>query len=449
MSRPASERNQLPSIAHVEVAGSWGGSVLCLELYLRHCNPGVLNHHALFYKLPPAEQQHNLSQPWPVTELGLPAPAASAAQAGGSRSKLRSLLARVPRLRAFLIEIRAALTAVARIPDAIRLARVFRSGGYDLIHSNNNFDYQVPTVIGAWLARKPLVAHVRTPRPLNGWRRLLSRIPVQLIAINQAVADDLKRQKINTPIVICHDPCEEPVASPEKVREVRRELLGSSGEILVGSVCRLEAWKGIDDLLAAARALRGAWPRVRYVVVGSGSAEQQFRELAAQWELLDIVHFAGYQRDSYAYSAACDIFVNASRVEGGPLVVLEAMMLGLPVVSSRVGMVPEWITNGQEGLIVEPSDPAALAEALQSLFRDPGKRQAMGARAAARARGFGDPEARARELDQVFSDLLGNLGRGEQPSCDSTDSAPVYPEQAVMPNEARRPIAAGGQSSRG
>jgi glycosyltransferase involved in cell wall biosynthesis len=446
--RSRSDNHRLPSIAHVEVAGSWGGSVLCLELYLRHCNPAALNHHALFYKQPPTEQQHNLSQPWPVTELGLPAPTASSTGPGGSRRALRGVLARVPRLRAFLREIHVALKALADIPRAIRLARVFRAGGYDLVHSNNNFDYQVPTLLGAWLARKPVVAHVRTPRPLNWWRRRLSRIPVQLIAINQAVADDLLRQKIKTPIVICHDPCAEPVAAPERVRGVRRELVVGGGEVLIGAVCRLEAWKGIDDLLETARLLRVSWPCVRYVVVGSGAAGQHFRELAAQWGLLDIVRFAGYQRDPHAYAAACDIFVNASRVEGGPLVVLEAMMLGLPVVSTRVGMVPEWITHGEDGLIVAPSDPRALAQALETLLRDAAMRRTLGERAARRARRLGDPVVRARELDQVFRDLLRNLGHGEQSSRELETSRRMHPEQLVMSNERRSLIPAERSASR-
>lgn len=81
--------------------------------------------------------------------------------------------------------------------------------------------------------------------------------------------------------------------------------------------------------------------------------------------------FAGYQPRPLDYMAASDIFVLPSLSEGMPLVVLEAMSMGLPVVSTRVGAVPDLIEDGRSGILVPPGDPDAIATAVERLGNAP------------------------------------------------------------------------------
>lgn len=395
-----------PLIAHVEVGGSLGGSTISLGGYLKYRDAKRFRHELLFYQVPP-DSESVVNGRWPLIDLGLSIPPQSSHDhdKGRARHWIRTFLVTCPRLRAPLGIVREGWQLLARLPEAIRLARYFRQRGYALIHCNNSFTYQIPTVVAAWLARRPLVSHFRTLRRLTPWQRWLARRPVCIVAINRQVAEDLRRQGIRTSVSVCHDPVERPNVSTEHSSALRRVLLGK-GTILVGTVTRLEDGKGIEDLLTAARSLLNQWPDVRYVIVGDGSRADVFKRLAGDWGLRSQVHFAGFQSNVFEYYPCFDVFVCPSHAEGGPLVVLEAMLTGKPVVATSVGWVSELIRDGKNGLVVSPNDPTALARAIESLLRNPSARQAMGARAAASVRELCDPAIQARRLDELFAQVL-------------------------------------------
>ena len=399
----------VPCIAHVEVGGSMGGSVLRLGAYLKHCDPKAFRHEVLFYQRP-AGSEAVFDDRWAVIDLGYAVPPQSGSEGEPARRWARSFLAHRPRLQAWVGLVRGGWKLLASIPRAVRLARYFRRRGYDLIHCNNSFTYQIPTVLAAWLACKPLVSHFRTIRPLTPLERWLSWRPLTILAVAQEVADDLTRQRVRAPVIVCPNPRELPTASAENVAALRRELLGE-GKALVGTVTRLEDKKGIEDLLAAAHLLRSRWPGVRYVIVGDGSKAEAFKQLAAERDLLDRVRFEGFRSNVFDYYACMDVLVCPSLVEGASGVVLEAMLMSRPVVATRVGWVPELIQYGENGLIVKPSDSQGLALAIESLLADPPRRQAMGAWAALSAKRFCDPVAQARTLDEEFARALSRQPR--------------------------------------
>ena len=97
------------------------------------------------------------------------------------------------------------------------------------------------------------------------------------------------------------------------------------------------------------------------------------------------MHLLGKRDDVARCLAASDIFVMASRWEGNPLAVMEAMASGLPVVGTAVGGVPDLVESGQHGILVPPGEPAALAGAMEFLCRNPETRRSMGAAARERA----------------------------------------------------------------
>jgi glycosyltransferase involved in cell wall biosynthesis len=401
---------QMPRIVHVEVGGSAGGSVLRLCAYLKHCEAGRFQHEVFFYQRPPSLESI-LDVRQPITELGFSVPSESRPDDKGLRTSARTFLAAWPRLFAFITGVRRSWQLVVSLPRALRLAAHFRRGAYDLIHCNNSFTYQVPTVLGAWIARKPLVSHFRTIRPLTLFDRWLSRLPRTIVAIDEEVADNLKRQGVGTPIVICHNPREKPSASAENAAALRRGLL-EQGTALVGTVSRLEEGKGIEDLLAAAHLLRDTWPCVRYVIVGDGSKAEELRKLATEYGLAERVHFAGYRTNVFDYYACMDIFVCPARIPGLSGVTVEAMLMGRPTITTRAGWASELVRDGDTALIVNPGDRHMLAEAIGSLLGDPGLRQAMSTRAAVRVQALCNPIGHVKELEEVFTRaLLGTTDR--------------------------------------
>ncbi len=138
--------------------------------------------------------------------------------------------------------------------------------------------------------------------------------------------------------------------------------------------------KGIDILLPALATLTAADLRWRAIVGGNGAVEEA-RARAEALGIADHIHFPGWvgEEDVSRYMREADIFTLPSRAENQPLSILEAMAHGLPVVSTRVGAIPEQVLDGESGLLVPPGDVQALADALARLVRDAGLRTAMGA----------------------------------------------------------------------
>jgi glycosyltransferase involved in cell wall biosynthesis len=109
-----------------------------------------------------------------------------------------------------------------------------------------------------------------------------------------------------------------------------------------------------------------------------GSELPRLRALAADGDLQAHVLFLGHRDEIYDVLRAFDVFVLSSDHEGLPMVLLEAFALGLPMVGSRVGGIPEVVQEGVSGILVERGAPEALAEAVCHLLADPGLRERMG-----------------------------------------------------------------------
>ena len=165
------------------------------------------------------------------------------------------------------------------------------------------------------------------------------------------------------------------------------------------------------DALTLVRALAAVPGRpFTALLVGDGpdrpSVEAEVRRLGLQ----DAVALAGTRDDVPELLARADVFALSSRSEGAPLSILEAMAAGLPVVSSRVGGVPELVVDGETGLLVPPGDPAAMAVALGRLVADAGLRYRLGAAGRERAqRCFDLRRQRCAHLD-CYTRELGRRG---------------------------------------
>jgi sugar transferase (PEP-CTERM/EpsH1 system associated) len=185
---------------------------------------------------------------------------------------------------------------------------------------------------------------------------------------------------------------------------------------LIGTVGRLSEVKRQDVLLRAFARVRQAVPKAHLVLVGDGPLLSELQSLAAALDVADAVHFAGYQPHSGPFLRAMDVFALTSRSEGMPQAVLEASVIGLPVVASRVGGLPEVIEEGATGLMFPPGDDAALASALCDLLSDPVRRQALGSAARARVETKFSVARMANDYHRDFLRLLEARGRGTTPA---------------------------------
>jgi glycosyltransferase involved in cell wall biosynthesis len=158
-----------------------------------------------------------------------------------------------------------------------------------------------------------------------------------------------------------------------------------SGRMLLG-VGRLVEQKGYDTLVRALPAIRAAHPDAVLVIVGEGPLRRPLMRLAADLGVADALHLPGRSGDVAAWMRRAEVFVHPCRWEGFGLVVLEAMLLGLPIVATRVSALPELIEHPVSGILVEPDNDATLAAAAIELLGEASRRTALGAAAQQRAR---------------------------------------------------------------
>lgn len=194
-----------------------------------------------------------------------------------------------------------------------------------------------------------------------------------------------------------------------RAAEARAALGIADDELLVVTVANLRAQKDYPNLLAAARRVVDACPQVRFAAIGQGPEEQHVRQHHAELGLGDRFLLLGYQPEPLPIVAAADVFTLGSRWEGFPVALMEALALGLPVVATRVGGVPDAVRDGVEGRLVPPGDPDALAGALLEVLADGDRRAAMAAAAAERGRDFDIAHA-IRRTEALYRALLAARG---------------------------------------
>jgi glycosyltransferase involved in cell wall biosynthesis len=182
-------------------------------------------------------------------------------------------------------------------------------------------------------------------------------------------------------------------------------------------VGRLAPVKGVPVLLDALARLRADDPEVTLTLVGDGAERGWIEARIAELGLADAVTITGYlgQAEVAAELAKADIFVLPSFAEGVPVVLMEAMATGLPVVTTRIAGIPELVEDGVSGRIVAPGDVAGLTDAIAGLLADPDRRTAMGIAGRAHVAAEHDVTAEAAWLGEILAGQAGGrLRPGDQ-----------------------------------
>jgi glycosyltransferase involved in cell wall biosynthesis len=257
-------------------------------------------------------------------------------------------------------------------------------------------------------------------RPHHLWadrlgKRLLCATAARVIANSYATAAHLPcRGKVT----VVHNGIEIERYDPAMDGTPFRQQYGIPPDApLVGTVGRLRPWKGQDRFLRTLAQVREAVPEVWGVVVGGApfgvqdNYPQRLRRLTADLGLADRVAFTDHLDDVRPALAAMDLFVHAGDPEPFGLVNLEAMAMGKPVVAFAHGALPEIVVDGETGLLIEPGNRAAMAEAIVALLQAPHRRAAMGDMARSRAVRHFEIRAAVKDVETTLARALKRIGR--------------------------------------
>lgn len=297
----------------------------------------------------------------------------------------------------------------------VESAEYLRGRGVQVIHSHRYKE----NLLALMLALRYPVRLVRTqhgrPEPGGLKQRFVYAIDRQTASLAAdrvvSVSSDLTRyleshvsgKKI---AVVRNGIALDQVCSTLSQAEAKQRLFIRPDSPVIGIATRLTAIKRLDIFLATAACLVRENPKVRFLIAGDGEEENRVRQLIHDAALEHEVLLLGHRHDVHDVMRAMDLLLLTSDHEGLPMVVLEAMALGIPVVSRKVGGIPEVIEDGVTGSLVDSDDPLRLAGACTSLLQGPERRKRIVEQARQTVEQEYCAERNAAEIVNIYQSIL-------------------------------------------
>ena len=237
----------------------------------------------------------------------------------------------------------------------------------------------------------------------------------RIIAISEGVRDVLVRDGINPEqVVVIRSGIDlsrfDPIIPPELFR---KEIGVDSATPVIGNIAHFADHKGHRYLIEAAGRVLAHIPEARFVLVGDGELKKSMEEEVARRGLSAAVLFTGFRTDIPKILAAFDLFVLSSHLEGLCSSIMDAMAMGIAVVATRTGGIPEVVEEGGTGLLVPPRDPVALADAILRLMGDPKRRRQMGQAGRRRVTARFSAESMVDETEKLYRLILEQKVQGK------------------------------------
>ncbi|HLS46951.1 MAG TPA: glycosyltransferase family 4 protein [Gemmatimonadales bacterium] len=286
-------------------------------------------------------------------------------------------------------------------------AALLRRIGADVLHVNE-FGWNLDIVLGAALARMPVVLHVHNPLDV-AWQNVNRLAATRVLFVSEAHRRSTTNlARIEAKSAVLYNPVD--IERFAAGRSIRASLGLSADDVVVTAVCQITPNKDLGALLDVARELIPQWPTLQFVVAGrAGEGHEAYAEeviaAAAEPPLAGRIRFLGSRGDIPDVLASSDIFFLPTRSETFGMVVAEAMAASLPVVTTRVGGIREIVRDSSEGWVLEPGDIPGFASALEVLIASPERRRAMGRTGRASLDGRFDRATFARALELIYAGL--------------------------------------------
>jgi len=315
------------------------------------------------------------------------------------------------------------------IPGTISLVRLIRRNKVDIVHVNGHL--QLQGALAARLSGARLVWHLNGTSALKLTRILLLPflvfLPHRLVVSARAVREHhFGSNSLASHATLLYPPVDTSKFRPDyNIEEYQHEFgLGLSDKV-VGIIANINPTKGHEYFLQAAMIIKKNLPSTKFLVVGRRlkTAEkywQRVKALITSSKLESAVILTGARLDTPQIMNVIDVFVLASLAEAAPVVVLEAMACGKPVVATNVGGVAELLVDGETGILVPPKDGRAIAEAVLYLLTHPSEARKMGLKGRERAIEYFDIKGCTQRHKDLYKEVLASA----QPNYKQTGRTP-------------------------
>jgi len=265
-----------------------------------------------------------------------------------------------------------------------RFRKLIRDERPDLVHLHSRRGADTLGLLAARWAGVPTVLSRRVDNPERGWiARFKYGMCDRVIAISDGIREVLLGEGVAAGHVVTVRSAIDAEAVPTECGGWPEEIAGWLGPtetppVVIAMAAQFIHRKGHDLLLDVAPGVIAQSPTARFLLFGRGPLEEQVRERVRAEGLDAYILIPGFRRDLPELLPCCDLMVHPARAEGLGIALLEAAAAGLPVISTRVGGIPEAVVSGRTGMLVESEDRGALTEALVRLVNDAELRREMG-----------------------------------------------------------------------
>jgi glycosyltransferase involved in cell wall biosynthesis len=291
-----------------------------------------------------------------------------------------------------------------------RFRRLLREEAPDLVHLHSRRGADTLGALTTKVARLPTVLSRRVDNPEAGWSLGAKyRLFDAVITISEEIRRVLVEQGVPAEKIRCvHSALDpRPFEQASDPESFRMEFGLGKDERVVGMAAQFIPRKGHEILLKAIPPLLEVHPRTRFLLFGKGPLTSEIARRVGEMGLEAVVLLPGFRTDLPSILPHLDLLVHPATKEGLGIILLQASAAGVPIVASDAGGIPEAVVDGENGILVPPGDPQALAEGMLRLLSDPKLARALGEEGRRRVRHRFSVEGMVDGNLAVYRELLG------------------------------------------
>jgi glycosyltransferase involved in cell wall biosynthesis len=266
------------------------------------------------------------------------------------------------------------------VAEAIKTYRI------DVVHTHATGAF-IDGFIATRFARVPVFINTDhnkkypIPRRYMLGEKVASIFADRVVAVSNHIKNDLVTYEHISPdkIDVIYNGIDFPKIDGQiSIEDLRNEFGIRKDEKVVGCISRLDDLKGYDLFIDAAALILKEMPDVRFLIVGGGPAEEELKKQVSDRNIKDRFTFTGWRLDAWGILQLFDVFLLTSKLEGMPIVLLEAMASRKPIVATSVGGVPEMVDHDKTGFIVQNRDPGEVRKYVLAILKDKELKEKLG-----------------------------------------------------------------------
>ncbi|MCK4980244.1 MAG: glycosyltransferase family 4 protein [Candidatus Delongbacteria bacterium] len=295
--------------------------------------------------------------------------------------------------------------------SAYKIAKYCRSNKYSILHLHSAHAHSIGLLTKLFYGKLKIIGVRRVDFKIKD--NFISKLKYSSKLVNKIVCISKEIKKVmltcNIPsdkLTVIHSGVDihkfDEIISNDQIRE---QYKISKKGIIIGTVAALVGHKDYPNLLKTASLVLEKKNNVWFIAVGDGKDETEIKSLHNKLKLDDKFIFAGYKKNIGEYLKSFDIFVLASKQEGLGTSILDAQSIGLPIVATKAGGIPEMFQDNMNGILVEPQSPEKFAKALIDLIDNENKRITLGKNAKESVKIF-DIRLTVKKNIQLYEELL-------------------------------------------